>query len=96
MSVESKERYSEAAATKLTPSQIAFIEMARTFARLMDDPEFRFKSERDGQGDLAAFYREAILYYSKAIMARAQTTLNGKNLVTWALERVGDPTNGGK
>jgi len=90
MNTNSKEKYSEAAATKLTPRQLAFANLAMTFSKILNDPEFQFKSEREGQGETSAFYRAAILYYSEIIMRKVREKSNGVNLLDWVEGKLDD------
>ena len=88
--VGTKERYSEPAATKLTPKQLAFANLAMTFAKMLDDPKYAFRGEREGQGETAAFYRAAILYFSGEIMEQVKAKTKGVNLLDWATGQLGD------
>jgi len=84
-----KDRFSEPAATKLTAKQLAFANLAMTFAKMLDEPEFHFKGEREGQGETAAFYRAAILYFSTEIMTRVREKTQNVNLLDWATSQLG-------
>ena len=83
MTTEVRERFSEPAATKLTPRQVAAANLAMTLSKLLlaDDPNLSFKGEREGQGDTAAFYRQAILYFTREILVQARVKMNGNNLL---------------
>jgi len=91
------EKFTEVAATKLTPKQLAFANVAQTFAKVLNDPEFSFHSEREGQGTDSAFYRAAILYFSKAIMSRLEekTKAEGFNLLSWVKAELDVDANSG-